>query len=1223
MSLLLRSGKAAAFSLVTAALVATASAEDNYWTGTTSYWDIASNWSLGLPLAGQRLFIGYSPYGFSGATTFRFGNVSVGSVASKNALNITGGTLTLTSTAETSTLDGALTVSGGTLNGAANLVVGGLTTLTGGTLGGGGTLTANGGVNIGGSVHLANTRTLDNHGTLNWSSGAVSVDAGATVKNAAGSIFAANAATTWTGGTLQNDGSLTHATNSATTFSGVNLLNSGTIEASAGQLTFKNSTLLGNTGTIQATGNGKILLDGGTYDVTGSGFSTSGNGTLAFSGAKLTGGLWAPWTVPTTGTAGSISLNNSTLAVGWIKNSDRLAFYGSNTLDGVTGDKGFRFVAGGTQTILNGFTPGGAVVLDYGTRLAFTGDRIVDYAVNVQEAGTNPSAGILAAPNSNVSLTSSWTGSGGKIDAGGSRFNFTNSGTMDAATVLVVDVAGGNLTNNGLIVGRTQNSDYGGGSILAIGGGSFQNFGTVRGDQGGVSLTGSAGATFNNTGTIEAVNGGSVGIFKGADAASVNWTNAGLLRADGPDSRLFLGGTFTVGGLGSYSITNGASAVVYAGTLNNAGQTLDVASPNAWVLSHGGRIVGGSIVNSSNLGIDYRYTANTLENVYLDGGLNLGTDYGYVKLVGTTHLNGVSTGTGRIDFTDDVTVDHDIVGAIQLGMTKSDAKITVAPGAKYEGSLLVNATYPQVFNVNVVNNGTLRGTLSGGYMQATVANHGLWEQTSGNTTYYGRNNTINDGTIRVSGPGSMYMGDSGQLVNSGSILATGGGVLHLASTSNSQGVVNTGTIRADGAGSVVAFEMATPFTLANLGNIGATNGGVLSVSQRGKLDLAGGTLTLGSGLLGNWRIEGGGTMYNGSIKNSELLNVNSQLNQQTLRDVSLDHGLNVANGFVSLQDDFRSAGPISLTGVSRVYYSSDRPIDYAIRSGAADGDTGEINLASRTNGNSAIVATQGEISAHNATLSKGANSLQILNQGLVKAYGSGGKFEIWDPIQNAGTMLATEGGTLRVGDYGTLNNVSGNKLSGGTYQADTNSRIQVRSLDVQENAASIVLNGTGSRLEDGVGNDALRNLHLNSGSLTVTGGRVMTLNQSLTNTGELILGTGSSLSTLGLTQASTGLLAFGVGATSTGLINVNGNLSLAGNLSVRLDNGFLPTVGSDYTLLKYTGTLTGALSIADPRWTIVYGAGTIGVHVNAVPEPASLVALGLGAAAFVRRRRKA
>src|ERR1700730_11016720 len=90
-----------------------AQAQNDTWTGGAGsgnpFWDLATNWSAGLPGSTSNALIGarYDP-------TFRTGTVSISSLQDQGSLLMTGGSLSVSST---SFISGLLTLSGGTLGG--------------------------------------------------------------------------------------------------------------------------------------------------------------------------------------------------------------------------------------------------------------------------------------------------------------------------------------------------------------------------------------------------------------------------------------------------------------------------------------------------------------------------------------------------------------------------------------------------------------------------------------------------------------------------------------------------------------------------------------------------------------------------------------------------------------------------------------------------------------------------------------------------------------------------------------------------------------------------------------------------------------------------------------------------------------------------------------------------------------------------------------------------
>src|SRR6266568_2825418 len=155
------------------------------WTGGagTTSWSDADNWNpVGLPLSTDHVCIG------TGATADHgSGDDSVQTVQSTGTLVLSGGSLSLTDTADASNVTN-LTQSGGTLGGTGALVVSGSFSWSGGEqtdagttrVGAGGALT----IDSGFAVFLSGGRTLRNDGAVAWVGGNVFASEGALVENA-------------------------------------------------------------------------------------------------------------------------------------------------------------------------------------------------------------------------------------------------------------------------------------------------------------------------------------------------------------------------------------------------------------------------------------------------------------------------------------------------------------------------------------------------------------------------------------------------------------------------------------------------------------------------------------------------------------------------------------------------------------------------------------------------------------------------------------------------------------------------------------------------------------------------------------------------------------------------------------------------------------------------------------------------------------------------------
>ncbi len=176
------------------------------------------------------------------------------------------------------------------------------------------------------------------------------------------------------------------------------------------------------------------------------------------------------------------------------------------------------------------------------------------------------------------------------------------------------------------------------------------------------------------------------------------------------------------------------------------------------------------------------------------------------------------------------------------------------------------------------------------------------------------------------------------------------------------------------------------------------------------------------------------------------------------------------------------------------------------------------------------------------------------------------------PLHNAGTVSVAAGGML--GADG-LDNVSGTELVGGTYQlAGT---LRVNGAHILTNKADVTLNGAGM-LRNG-SSDAFADLATNAAgaSLTLAGGKVLTVSGPLANAGTLG-GVGTVVSSL---VTNSGIVK--PGGAAAGILDVTGNFTQtsAGALAVDINGTTLGT-GFDRLAVSGTATLNGALNVISP-----------------------------------------
>jgi hypothetical protein len=164
-------------------------------------------------------------------------------------------------------------------------------------------------------------------------------------------------------------------------------------------------------------------------------------------------------------------------------------------------------------------------------------------------------------------------------------------------------------------------------------------------------------------------------------------------------------------------------------------------------------------------------------------------------------------------------------------------------------------------------------------------------------------------------------------------------------------------------------------------------------------------------------------------------------------------------------------------------------------------------------------------------------------------------------------------GTLTI--TGTVAQLSGNSLTGGTWTVNANANL---SFSTGSNitslaGATVALNGAKSNFA------ALANLATvgSTSSFSVLGGQTFTTTGNFTDSGKLTVGAASTLAVSGsFTENSTGAVTIQVGGSASkptvGLITTGarGTVTLAGALAVT--STVIPAVGSVFTILNNQGS---------------------------------------------------
>ncbi|MCL4741384.1 MAG: hypothetical protein KJZ54_04195 [Phycisphaerales bacterium] len=535
------------------------------------------------------------------------GNRTINSLLSREAINFTGGRLTLLTTA---TMEAATTLNGGTLEGgtwtfdgisllfsnSGNNRLNGPITVNGDLdrAGASGVLTIAGGLTLNGVLTIRGLDTVDFSGTQTFSNGTItfandnSNSHNLRVAGPDGSTLTIAANATVNGGSPSNSATI------ASTGTGTQaLVNLGTINATTGTGIFISVEDLTNLGTVRATAgtlritsnawtseNGSLGTNGGTLDIGGA-VTTVALGLPNFS--RVGGTVNVIGTIDNTGNTltlnaqtGTFILNGGTITAGTVALTDgsQLLFSnsGNNRLNGpitVNGDLD-RAGASGVLTIAGGLTLNGVLTIrgldtvDFSGTQTFSNGTITfandnSNSHNLRVAGPDGSTLTIAAnatvnggsPSNSATIASTGTGTQALV----------NLGTINATTGTGIFISVEDLTNLGTVRATA---------------------GTLR-----IDLPGSD-TTWTNDGTLSAAPGAKVEVVDnlvlsatslvGIEVQGAGAANHGVIASTGA---MTISGGYTAAYVGGYVPAEGTFFDVITATGGRAGEFTSTALPTA------------------------------------------------------------------------------------------------------------------------------------------------------------------------------------------------------------------------------------------------------------------------------------------------------------------------------------------------------------------------------------------------------------------------------------------------------------------------------------------------------------------------------------------------------------------------------------------------------------------------------------------------------------------
>ncbi|MHA6197227.1 autotransporter-associated beta strand repeat-containing protein [Pseudomonas wadenswilerensis] len=904
----------------------------------------------------------------------------------------------------------------------------------------------------------------------------------------------------------------------------VYFVNTGSI---VGRIAFEGSTA-GNTFTNSGTVVGSVSLGANSSNrfisVTGSVLSAGISSAGALSGPSGSNLEFAPVGTIDGGANGNNTLtlrnpvNSGTAGSGTISSavytnfSNLVVQSGTWSITGalLSGATTSVSLQGGATTVNNGAFAGTGTISASGGTLSSSAALLTlanDIALSVNvPAGTS---GLILSGSNAITLNGVISGANAFLIKDGAhvlRLNGVNTYTN------------GTILNGGTtIVGTSQ--AFGTGDV-SIGAGARIDSSTVVTLDNNINMGGSL--IFGGSSTLT-----STGIINGGSAYTLTKTGSGNLVLNGANTyqggTLLSGGTLTVGNdqaLGSGALT------VSAGTSLNSNKSVTLANDialnaNLNVSGSNDLRLNGAVTG----GASNKLTKTGTGNLTL-GGANSAFAGGIDLNAGTlTVASSGALGSGTLTATGNSRL------AVTSAQTISSA-MTVNSGA----TLDFNTTAATTHNGGILGTGTLAKTGSADLLLTTANNFtGNWDVREGSLTTTAVNALGSDPGLNVASGASVNLGGNadlttlsgsgqvntdsritvgyanvsstfnGQITGLGSLLKVGSGTLTLGGINTYTGAttINVGRVNV-AAGASLASNLVTVSTGGTLGGSGTVN--AVTVGIGGRLALSSGsTLTTGSLTLSNGAIL---DLALGAPTLTPMLNIIGNLSI-TASTFNITDAGGLANGNYRLLNYSGNLTGTNLTAgstpsdllstdIGRVFDIAGKTLTLVINSPTLGTQYWDGN---NTLANGVIEGGSGVWSSSASNWAKADGNTNEAWAGKTAAFaGSTGVVLVQGQQTVNALQFKTNGYVLVQGAAGALDLVNG---TGGTASVVTDTGI----------SAQIATNitGTGKLTKSGAGTLILSGSNSHSGGTVLSAGTLAVRSDSALGTGNLVLGSGTTL----------------------------------------------------------------------------------------------------------------